>query len=99
MYLRDTLRLPARGFAPLHTPNFSSLLDTMNSLEGPFDLVFIDADKEPYADYYERAMELISDRGLTPIPSRDSGQAASAALRASSSHPQQTGEGTFLGTL
>ena len=37
-------------------------IDTMNSLEGPFDLVFIDADKEPYADYYERAMELISDR-------------------------------------
>ena len=24
LYLRDTLRLPARGFAPLHTPNFSS---------------------------------------------------------------------------
>ena len=42
-------------------------LDTMNSLEGPFDLVFIDADKEPYADYYERAMELISDRGIIVV--------------------------------
>ncbi len=36
----------------------------MNSLEGPFDLVFRDADKEPYADYYERAIVLISDRGI-----------------------------------
>ena len=42
-------------------------IDTMRSLEGPFDLVFIDADKKPYADYYERAMELISDRGLIVV--------------------------------
>ena len=42
-------------------------IDTLNTLEGPFDLVFIDADKEPYADYYERAMELISDRGIIVV--------------------------------
>ena len=28
LYLRDTLRLPARGEAPLHSPFFSSLLFT-----------------------------------------------------------------------
>ena len=42
-------------------------IETLNSLEGPFDLVFIDADKEPYADYYERAMDLISDRGIIVV--------------------------------
>jgi caffeoyl-CoA O-methyltransferase len=39
-------------------------LETMQSLEGPFDLVFIDADKEGYLDYYEAALPLLADDGL-----------------------------------
>ena len=35
-------------------------LDTMRALTGPFDLVFIDADKTNYVNYYRRALELIS---------------------------------------
>ncbi len=42
-------------------------LDTMKRLRGPFDLVFIDADKENYSAYYRRAVELLSDRGLIVI--------------------------------
>ena len=38
--------------------------ETMQSLDGPFDLVFIDADKEGYADYYEAALPLLADDGL-----------------------------------
>jgi caffeoyl-CoA O-methyltransferase len=38
--------------------------ETMQSLEGPFDLVFVDADKEGYADYYEAALPLLADDGL-----------------------------------
>jgi caffeoyl-CoA O-methyltransferase len=38
--------------------------ETMRSLEGPFDLVFIDADKEGYADYYEASLPLLADDGL-----------------------------------
>lgn len=39
-------------------------LDTMKELEGPFDLIFIDADKPNYPNYYEAALPLLADRGL-----------------------------------
>jgi len=39
-------------------------LETIQSLEGPLDLVFIDADKEGYLDYYEATLPLLADGGL-----------------------------------
>jgi len=39
-------------------------LETMAELTGPFDLTFIDADKVNYVNYYRRAMELLSPRGV-----------------------------------
>lgn len=42
-------------------------LDTMRSLSGPFDLIFIDADKTNYVNYYRRALDLISPSGMILI--------------------------------
>jgi len=39
-------------------------LETIASLDGPFDLVFIDANKDGYVDYYEAVLPKLSDRGL-----------------------------------
>jgi caffeoyl-CoA O-methyltransferase len=38
--------------------------ETLATLEGLFDLVFIDADKEGYVDYYEAALPKLADDGV-----------------------------------
>jgi caffeoyl-CoA O-methyltransferase len=38
-------------------------VETLASLEGPFDLVFIDADKGAYIDYYEATLPKLSANG------------------------------------
>jgi len=42
-------------------------IDAVRSLDGPFDLVFIDADKTGYSDYFEATLPLLSERGLIVI--------------------------------
>lgn len=42
-------------------------LKTLSTLSGPFDLIFIDADKPNYPNYYQRAFELLSPRGAIVI--------------------------------
>jgi caffeoyl-CoA O-methyltransferase len=42
-------------------------LDTMRGLTGPFDLIFIDADKVNYVNYYRRALDLLSPHGVILI--------------------------------
>jgi caffeoyl-CoA O-methyltransferase len=39
-------------------------LETIDQLEGAFDFVFIDADKEGYVDYYEAVLPRLAERGL-----------------------------------
>jgi caffeoyl-CoA O-methyltransferase len=39
-------------------------LATLATLDGPFDLAFIDADKEGYVDYYEAILPKLAPRGV-----------------------------------
>jgi predicted O-methyltransferase YrrM len=39
-------------------------LDTVAALDGPFDLVFIDADKQNYVNYYDAVLPKLAERGL-----------------------------------
>src|SRR3954447_22371869 len=42
-------------------------LDTIAALDGPFDLVFIDADKPNYANYYEGVLPKLSQQGIIAV--------------------------------
>lgn len=39
-------------------------IEELDRLDGPFDLVFIDADKENYVDYYENVLPKLSEQGF-----------------------------------
>jgi caffeoyl-CoA O-methyltransferase len=39
-------------------------LETVAGLDGPFDIVFIDADKANYVNYYEATLPLLADDGV-----------------------------------
>jgi len=42
-------------------------LETLATLTGPFDLIFIDADKANYVNYFHRSLDLIADHGVILI--------------------------------
>ena len=42
-------------------------LETIAQLDGPFDLVFIDADKPNYLNYYEATLPMLADGGLMVV--------------------------------
>jgi caffeoyl-CoA O-methyltransferase len=54
-------------YADRITIHLGPALETIDRLAGEFDLVFIDADKENYANYYEAVLPRLSERGLIAI--------------------------------
>lgn len=42
-------------------------LETIEQESGPFDVIFIDADKTNYVKYFQRSLELIADQGIILI--------------------------------
>lgn len=42
-------------------------LDTIAGLDGPFDLVFVDADKTNYVNYYEAVLPKLAERGVIVV--------------------------------
>jgi caffeoyl-CoA O-methyltransferase len=57
----------ASPFADRIELRFGPADDTLRVLEGPFDLVFIDADKEGYRTYYEAVLPMLSDHGVIAV--------------------------------
>ena len=49
---------------PQITLHLGPALETIGRLEGSFDFVFVDADKNGYVDYYEAVVPRLSERGL-----------------------------------
>jgi caffeoyl-CoA O-methyltransferase len=52
------------GLSDRITVHLGPALETVERLEGPFDFVFIDADKENYVNYYEAVLPKLAERGL-----------------------------------
>jgi caffeoyl-CoA O-methyltransferase len=59
--------IDASPYAERITIHVGPALETIEWLEGAFDLVFIDADKANYANYYEAVLPRLSERGLIVI--------------------------------
>jgi caffeoyl-CoA O-methyltransferase len=51
-------------YADRITVHVGPALETIAALDGAFDFVFIDADKEGYVGYYEAVLPRLSERGL-----------------------------------
>ena len=49
------------------TLHLGPALDSLKKLKGPFDFVFIDADKKNYRNYYERCLKLTRKGGILAI--------------------------------
>jgi caffeoyl-CoA O-methyltransferase len=60
-------RIEASAYADRIELRVGPGLETIGSLPGPFDLVFIDADKTGYGDYYEAVLPKLSDHGLIVV--------------------------------
>ena len=56
--------IAASPFADRVEVRLGPALDTVAGLDGPFDLVFIDADKSGYIDYYEAVLPKLAPRGV-----------------------------------
>jgi caffeoyl-CoA O-methyltransferase len=52
------------GYSDRITVHLGRALETIDLLEGSFDLVFIDADNANYRNYYEALLPRLSERGL-----------------------------------
>jgi len=89
--------IAAAGMADRIEVRQGPAIETIATLDGPFDLVFIDADKPGYLDYYEAVLPKLSPRGLVvadnvlwsgrvAAPESDDDEESTRALRRFNDH-------------
>jgi caffeoyl-CoA O-methyltransferase len=89
--------IAAAGLADRIEVRRGPALDTIATLDGPLDLVFVDADKESYLAYYEAVLPKLAPAGLIVVdnvlwsgrvaaPPSDDDSEATVALRAFNDH-------------
>ncbi|MDQ3849319.1 MAG: O-methyltransferase [Actinomycetota bacterium] len=59
--------IAAAGLADRISVRRGPALETIARLDGPYDLVFVDADKPAYRDYYEAVLPKLADHGLIVV--------------------------------
>jgi predicted O-methyltransferase YrrM len=78
----------AAGVAELITVVVGDAHETVTKLKGPFDLVFIDADKEGYPDYLQKTLPLVRAGGLIIAHNINPRMTGSAYLKAITSNAE-----------
>ena len=59
--------IEASGLADRIELRVGPALETLEQLDGPFDFIFIDADKVSYPRYYEACLPMLAERGLMAL--------------------------------
>lgn len=59
--------IEANGLSDRIEVRVGPALETLADLDGPFDFVFIDADKGNYSNYFEAVLPKLSDRGVIAV--------------------------------
>lgn len=59
--------IPQASYGSKISIRMGPALDTMGTLTDPFDLIFIDADKANYLNYYHRSLDLLAPNGVILI--------------------------------
>jgi caffeoyl-CoA O-methyltransferase len=76
------------GVAELITVVEGNAHETVTKLEGPIDLVFIDADKEGYLNYFEKLLPLVRPGGILCAHNMTARQADPAFVKAITTNPE-----------
>ncbi len=89
----DTAAVARENFATAGVTELITVVEgnaheTVTKLEGPIDLVFIDADKEGYLDYFEKLLPLVRPGGMLCAHNMNVRQADSAFVKAITTNPE-----------
>lgn len=79
--------LAAAGAADRVTVVVGDAHQTVSKLEGPIDMVFIDADKQGYLDYFQKLLPLLRPGGLITAHNMTPGMADPDFLKAITTNP------------